>query len=287
MGTAKSFSVLCRATISIFAASSAVTGYLLAPSFEPATLAVLCAGVLLLASGASALNQFQERDIDALMDRTRHRPLPTGIMTPRHALVASLLLIASGLVLVTMVGAGAAILGASAVLWYNGLYTPLKRRTAFAAVPGALVGVAPPAMGWLAGGGNWQDPKLFAIAMLFFLWQVPHFWLLLIRDRDGYARAGLPELTGILPRTRLPGIVVLWTACAGAATFALPLYGVVASPAVSFALPVLALATTAPGLTMLRASADAAAARIAFRSINLFLAALMFLLSIDPFLRRN
>jgi protoheme IX farnesyltransferase len=192
-----------------------------------------------------------------------------------------------GVVLLGMIDPGVAAFGAFAVLWYNGLYTPLKQRTAFAAVPGALVGAVPPLMGWIAGRGDMTDPKLFVLAMLFFFWQIPHFWLLLLGDRDEYAAAGLPSMTRVLPRERLAGIVILWTAAAAVASLVLPFYGIAASPFVLVSLVVLALWTTASAIKVLRTDAGAAAARTAFRNINIFLAVIMVLIALDPFLRRN
>lgn len=287
MNTITAYRTLCRLPISFFAACSALTGYLLTSDRDLSTALLLTSGVFLLASGASALNQRQERRIDALMQRTRQRPLPRGTIAPKNALALALALMALGLVPLAMLGPGVAALGAFSVLWYNGLYTPLKQRTAFAAVPGALVGAVPPAMGWLAGRGEMTDPKLFALTMFFFLWQIPHFWLLLLGEHDEYAKAGLPSLTRVLPRERLTRIVILWTASSAAASLLLPFYGIAASPFVLVALVVLALWTTASSLTLLRTDARAGSARSAFRSINIFLAVNMVLIALDPFLRRN
>jgi heme o synthase len=250
-------------------------------------MALLGPGVLLLAAGASALNQYQERDVDARMERTRLRPLPAGTTAPRTALTVTLVLLASGLLLLTMISIVVTVLGAFAVLWYNGVYTPLKRRTAFAAVPGALVGTVPPSMGWIAGDGGMADTKLFALSMIFFLWQIPHFWLLLMRERGAYERAGLPSLTLLLPQEGLARIVFLWTACVLVACLALPLYGLATSAVVYGSLLVLALWVTVTGLDLLRKDADAAAARAVFRNINIFMAIFMAILSLDSIIGRS
>ncbi|MHB8846372.1 MAG: UbiA family prenyltransferase [Nitrospirota bacterium] len=287
MNTITACRTLCRLPISFFAACSALTGYLLTPDRDRTTMALLVIGVFLLASGASALNQHQERHIDALMQRTRQRPLPRGTIAPGSALALAAGLMICGIILLGMIGPGVAAFGVFAILWYNGLYTPLKQKTAFAAVPGALVGAVPPAMGWLAGRGDMTDPKLFALTMLFFLWQIPHFWLLLLGENDEYAKAGLPSMTRVLPRQRLAGIVILWTASAAAASLTLPIYGIAASPLVLASLVVFALWTTASSLALLRADAGAESARTAFRIINIFLAVIMVLIALDPFLRRK
>lgn len=286
MNTIAAYRTLCRLPISFFAACSALTGYILTPDRDRSTIVLLTAGVFLLASGASALNQHQERHIDGLMQRTRRRPLPLGIIAPGNAMTFAAGLMAFGAALLAMIDPVVSALGAFAVLWYNGLYTPLKQRTAFAAVPGALVGAIPPVMGWTAGQGNMTDLKLLALAMLFVLWQIPHFWLLLLGDRDEYALAGLPSMTRVFPRERLAGIVIVWTASAGVASLVLPFYGIAASPLALVLLVALALWTTVSALRLLRADAGAAAARSAFRNINIFLAVIMVLIALDPFLGR-
>jgi protoheme IX farnesyltransferase len=287
MNTIAAYRTLCRLPISFFAACSALTGYLLTPDRTISTMLLLASGVFLLASGASALNQYQERHIDAMMQRTLRRPLPLGTMAPGNALALAIGLMMCGIVLLGMIDAVVASFGAFAVLWYNGLYTPLKQKTAFAAVPGALVGTVPPVMGWIAGQGEITDPRLFALTMLFFLWQIPHFWLLLLGDRDDYAKAGLPSMTCVLPQERLKGIVILWTAAAAVASLVLPFYGIAASPLALSSLVVLAIWTTSSALKLRRPDAGTETARSAFRSINIFLAFIMALIALDPFLRRN
>lgn len=241
------------------------------------------AGVLLLACGASALNQVQERDIDTLMERTRHRPLPAGLMSPRQAIIASFTTTVLGLFLLGRSGLLPFALGVLAVAWYNGFYTWLKRRTAFAAVYGAPVGMAAPAIGWTAGGGSITDPRLAIVAMLFFLWQVPHFWLLLLRLADDYGRAGLPTLTKVFPRELLSGIIVIWTAAAAAASLLLPLFGMVRTPQLYGLLLLSALLSSlGTGRLLRRPSLPWAA----FPLINVFIAAVMILISADALIIR-
>jgi protoheme IX farnesyltransferase len=287
MKTVIAYLVLCRVSISLFATCSALTGYLLAGSITAVTIAFLAAGVFLLACGASALNQFQERDLDAMMERTRLRPLPAGAMTSAHVLVVSMLLILTGLLLLGSLGLASVTFGSLAILWYNGLYTPLKRTTAFAAVPGALVGALPPVMGWAAGGGNLADPRVFALAMLFFLWQIPHFWLLLLRNAAQYEKAGLPTLTSIIPQELLARITLLWIAAAAVASLAMPLFGIVRSPYAYAPLVILAIWVSVSGLGIILRNTAAAALLPAFRRVNIFILLFMLLAVFDSFLSRG
>lgn len=287
MKTIRPYLILCRLPISLFATCSALTGYLLTGSLSLVTIVFLAAGVFLLACGASALNQFQERDLDAMMERTRLRPLPAGTMTSGHVLVVSMMLILSGLLLLTGLGRTSVALGCLAILWYNGVYTRLKRTTAFAAVPGALVGALPPVIGWAAGGGHLADPRLFALAVLFFLWQIPHFWLLLLRNDAQYAHAGLPTLTSIIPRELLARITLLWIAAAAVASLAMPLFSIVRSPYAYASLVILAVWISGSGLGIIMPNISAEALHPAFRRINIFILLFMFLTVLDSFLLRG
>jgi protoheme IX farnesyltransferase len=272
---------LCRARIALFAACSAVTGCLLAGPAAMGALALLASGTFLLACGASALNQYQERDIDARMVRTSHRPLPAGTLSPRRAAVTAGLLLSAGSACLAVNRPAVLLLGLSAVLWYNGIYTPLKRITVFASLYGVLVGAIPPAMGWVAGGGSLTDPRLLVIALFFILWQVPHFWLLLLRHEADYRGAGLPSLTLLLPPERLAGMTIVWSAAAATLSLQLPLFGLVRSPVMLALLTFLALTTLAAALVRFRRRAFP---DLSFRWSTAFLAAAMLLLSLDSLL---
>jgi protoheme IX farnesyltransferase len=287
MNNIKPYLVLCRVIISLFATSSALMGYMLTGSISAITISFLAAGVFLLACGASGLNQFQEQDTDALMERTRPRPLPAGAITPRSALIVSISLITCGIILLSMIDPAVTTFGAFAVLWYNGLYTRLKRKTAFAAVPGALVGALPPVMGWAAGGGNIVDPRIFALAMLFFLWQIPHFWLLLLRNAEQYEKAGLPTLTSIIPQELLSRITLLWISAAAVASLAMPLFGIVRSPYTYAPLVILAVWVSGSGLGITLRDTAAIALPPAFRRANIFIFLFMLLAVFDTLLQRG
>lgn len=276
------YAALCRVPIALFSAGSAVTGLLLvSPAFTWRTV-LLGAGVFVLACGASALNQCQERDIDARMERTNHRPLPAGTLDSRRALVFGAALAASGLVLLLPLGPTSLFLGLLSLLWYNGVYTPLKRKTAFASVWGAPIGMLPPAIGWSSGNGDLTDPRLLAIAAFFFLWQVPHFWLLLLKSGDDYEHAGLPAITRLISRERLAAVTAVWFAAAAAVAMAFPFFGMVRAP---FLFPCLLLSALGMAGTSAVAALRSRFVPAAFASANTFLLLLLCLLSADAIVR--
>jgi protoheme IX farnesyltransferase len=174
----------------------------------PSQLLTLLVGTLLLASGSSALNQYLERRWDALMTRTRARPLPSGRMQPAQAQAVGVLLVAAGALSLLLVNPLTAVLGCAAAGSYLFLYTPLKRRTSLSLLVGAVAGAVPPLMGWSAatadlGGAGWS---LFGVV---FLWQVPHFLAIAWLHREDYARAGFRMLTVVEPTGRTAGFQAL------------------------------------------------------------------------------
>jgi protoheme IX farnesyltransferase len=162
---------LCKIKISLFSALSAATGYILVSGELTAAISIPVMGVFFLACGAGALNQYQEKNIDALMVRTQSRPIPSDRIKMQHASYCATLLLVIGFLILSSLGNFAVIgLSVFAVIWYNLIYTYLKRITAFAAVPGAVTGAIPPAIGWVSGGGQVSDHGLLAICFFFFLY---------------------------------------------------------------------------------------------------------------------
>jgi protoheme IX farnesyltransferase len=167
-------------------------------------LARVLGGTGLLAGGAAVLNQYLERDYDARMTRTAHRPLPAGRIKPESAVLLGGILSLAGLVyLAAEVNLLTAFLGAVTLITYLFIYTPLKRRTIWNTVVGAVPGALPPVMGWVAAQGRLDWGALAVFAILFF-WQVPHFLAIAWLYREDYARGGyvmLPVVDGDGSRT--------------------------------------------------------------------------------------
>ena len=187
------------------------TGYLLYIKDLSFGLLWTVLGIFLLASGASALNHIQEFKYDSRMKRTRNRPLPSGRISKSGALLVTLTMSISGSVLL-LTGAHlqGLLLGWFAYFWYNVVYTYLKRHTAWAVIPGSLIGSIPPVIGWISAGGPLTDAALIPVAVFFFIWQVPHFWLLIMKYGKEYETAGFPSLSGTLSQNQMRRLIFVW-----------------------------------------------------------------------------
>ncbi len=156
-------------------------------------LHTVCA-TMLVAGGTAALNQYVERDQDALMRRTASRPLPSGQLRPREVLIFGLVTIALGATWLALAANGLSALVALATsALYLGVYTPLKTRTTFSTAIGAIPGALPPLIGWAAARGSLSPAAWVLFAILFF-WQFPHFMSIAWIYREDYARAGIRML---------------------------------------------------------------------------------------------
>src|SRR3954467_2638918 len=187
-------------------ATSAAGYYLGAPgAFDPIAMAQAVAGTALVAGGAAVLNQVAERDTDALMRRTRLRPLPAGRVTPADARFLGVALSAVGLALLAArsnwLSAGLAL---ATLLTYLAIYTPMKRRTPLSTIIGAVPGALPALIGWTASHGS-IDRSGAALFAIVFCWQLPHFMAIAWLYREDYARAGFPMLPVIDPDGRRAG----------------------------------------------------------------------------------
>jgi len=233
------FVELTKPRITFLVLVTAAVGYALGlrGAFEASTFLFLMCGTALLSGGASALNQYLERDADARMRRTRNRPIPAGRVAPAEALAFGLVICAAGHAFLVASGWLAALLGLASAASYLLVYTPLKRVTSLCTVVGAVPGALPPMMGWAAARGR-LDAGAWTLFAILFLWQLPHFLSLAWMYREDYERGGFPMLpvtdrdgsaTGrqavlyaaaLLPATLLAGVLAgageafLWSALA-------------------------------------------------------------------------
>lgn len=266
--------LLLRPKLSILNGVAAASGCLLVPGMpdERMILAAFC-GVAFMTAGGSAINQVMEKDTDCLMMRTRLRPLPQGQFTPALAGFIGIAVILAGLSIIAVVGGLLpAIIGVVGMFWYLGVYTPLKHHSSFALALGGICGSIPPVIGWTITGGNPTDFRIVLLSGLLYLWQVPHFWLLLKRHENDYRIIGI----------RLPGssqirsaFMGLWITALTAATILLPVFGIVES---RVALWYLLFPLAVLLLTMLQAD------KALFYCFNLFPLLLTLMLGIQKYL---
>ena len=194
----RDFVALTKPRITIMVLTTTAGGLFLAPApVSLTTLVCTLLGMTLIVGGANALNMYIERDIDGHMTRTRNRPLPSGRLAPRQALVfgVSLSLLAIP-VLALGVNALTALLAVLSNVIYVLAYTPLKQRSHLALEVGALPGAMPPLLGWTAAMNRIDGAALVLLAILFF-WQLPHFHAIALFRREEYARAGLQVLPNV------------------------------------------------------------------------------------------
>ena len=248
---------LGRGGLSLTVALASACGALLAGGTDQTLTAFV--GVLLLAAGCSALNQFQERDLDRLCVRTCGRPLPSGALRPATVLILSILLLAGGFVVLGRAAPDyrCVALALAAVVLYNGVYTPLKRRSTLALLPGAVAGALPPLIGAAAAGTI--PPAAVVLAGTILVWQMPHSWLVQLRNRDDCERLALPAFCLVLSTGQLRRLVFL--GCAAFAALPPVLLLVVHGhphPGLSAGALALAVVLTAAGIPLLGKGESAA-----------------------------
>lgn len=193
--TVRDWALLTKPRITTMVVFTTMVGFVAASGrVDTALLIATLVGTALVAAGAAVLNQVLERDTDALMWRTRERPLPAGRVGLRDAVAFGSALSLLGLgVLAWRSGWLSAAVAAATLGSYLGVYTPLKRRTPLATLVGAVPGALPPVIGWAAARDALEGGAFVLFAILF-LWQIPHFLAIAWLYRDDYARGGFPML---------------------------------------------------------------------------------------------
>jgi heme o synthase len=198
---------LTKPRITLLVVFTTLVGFVVAApgALHALPLLAVLAGTTLVAAGASVVNMVLERDTDALMHRTRARPIPAGRVRALDALLFGLVLTSLGLALLSWrSGALPAAVALATWLSYLFAYTPLKRRTSLSTLVGAVPGALPPVIGWAAARQS-LDGGAFVLFAILFLWQIPHFLAIAWIYREDYARAGLPMLPVLDPAGGLTG----------------------------------------------------------------------------------
>jgi protoheme IX farnesyltransferase len=187
------FKAITKAGLAVSVVFSSIAGFLLGVpdilSLDWMTLLKLAIGGYCMVGASNAYNQVIEKDLDALMDRTKNRPVPAGRMSPNIALIIASILTAVGIALLYNINPKTAMFGAISIFLYTSIYTPLKTVTSLSVFVGAIPGAIPFMLGWVAATGNFgiEAGTLFLIQ---FFWQFPHFWAIGWFLFEDYEKAG-------------------------------------------------------------------------------------------------
>ncbi|WP_298305159.1 heme o synthase [Flavobacterium sp.] len=210
----RDFKEITKAGLAISVLFSSIAGYLLgfdeSHPFSWTTLIMLIIGGYCMVGASNAFNQVIEKDLDALMDRTKNRPVPAGRMSPNIALFVASLLTIIGLILLYLINPKTAMFGAISIFLYTSAYTPLKTVTPLSVFVGAIPGAIPFMLGWVAATGNFgiEAGTLF---MIQFFWQFPHFWAIGWFLYEDYEKAGFFMLPTGQKDTKTATQIILYT----------------------------------------------------------------------------
>ena len=279
------FLELIKIRITFFVGMSAAFGYIIAANDISSGMILPVLGIFFLSCGSAALNHYQERDTDTLMHRTNKRPLPSGLMSPGSvlALVFGLSVVGSVL-LISTDNMMALVFSLLAFLSYNGIYTPLKKITPFAVIPGSFVGSFPVMAGWAAAGGYILDPRLIAVTSFFFIWQIPHFWLLMHMYSADYERANFPTLRMYFDERTLAVLTFLWMVILVFSSIFFMTTGIVSNLITQIAIAALGIWLVAGTYNIIPSRGDKRANKSAFMKINIYVLAITLAVMIDKVL---
>ena len=207
----KNIYVLTKFPLSFTVSLSCVFGYILAANNLDMGLLYPFLAVLFLALGVSVLNQLQEYKQDILMPRTQKRPLASGAISRSFVItLASISILLSFVFIYLSLDLFGILIFTLVIIIYNLLYTNAKKYTIYAGVYGAVLGVIPPYIGWISAGGASFDIKFIALGLFYFIWQIPHFWLLNLKYYEQYEQAGFPTITKAFGVESLERITFIW-----------------------------------------------------------------------------
>jgi protoheme IX farnesyltransferase len=281
----KIFLEVIKFKITVLVSFTTGLGYILASQNISFGLFYPIAGIFLLACSASALNHYQERETDKLMTRTRKRPIPSGRVKPSIVLIISAVIFFIGAVeLLLTTNVLTLAVGLMTFIWYNGIYTPLKKKTAWAIIPGSLVGALPPIAGWTAAGGDLLDPKILIVGLYFFIWQIPHFWLLLMLYGEDYHTGGFPTLNEIFSPEQLKRITFMWLVTTVTIAMMIPLFGIIHFGFSNILLFAISVWMVYNSFVFLKHETNRKLILSSFLKINFYTLLLITVLSLDKFI---
>ena len=283
----KDFFSVTKFVLSFAVSLSALFAYIMAKGEVGMDMLLATFSVLLVAMGVSTLNQVQEYKEDSKMERTKNRPIASGRMAPATGVIIAAVLIALSMVLIyELLGITGINIFMFAFIWYNAMYTPLKKKSALAVIPGAILGVIPPAVGWLVAGHSLKELEFIAIAAYYFIWQVPHFWLLVMLFHGDYKEGGYPTAMRLFGQGSLQRLTFVWlifTIQAGIfLVWAFEVYPVTMGIAI-----LVGIWAFISSFELLRPGFELKNARSVFWKINAAFLAIIVLISIDEYVKHH
>lgn len=209
LSTLSAYYELTKPGITFLVLSSMLMGFVMGSGagINFITLFHAVIGTYLIAAGTAAHNQFIERNLDKMMDRTSDRPIPANRISPRSGFIFSMALILGGLIyLLLMVNVVAGLVSLATTVIYLAVYTPMKQISAVNVIIGSIPGALPPVGGWAAATGSIADPGMWFLFTIVFLWQIPHVLAIAWLCNDDYTKAGFQ----MLPKNDASGIKTSW-----------------------------------------------------------------------------
>jgi len=283
----KDFFIVTKFVLSFAVSLSALFAYIMAKGEVGFDMFLATFSVLLVAMGVSTLNQVQEYKEDSKMERTKNRPIAAGRMKPMTGyIISAVLIILSAILIYSLLGLTGVNFFMFAFIWYNAMYTPLKKKSALAVVPGAILGIIPPAIGWLVAGQDLLTLEFVALAVYYFIWQVPHFWLLVMLFHGDYKDGGYPTAMRLFGQASLQRLTFVWLVFTiQAGVFLVSVFEpYMATIILSVLVGIFAFISS---LELLKDKFQLSNARSVFWKINASFLAIIILLSIDEYIKHH
>ena len=277
-----SYLKLSKAPLSFAVSISALIGYFISKNIDFNSGLILFFGVFFLSYAASAINQIQEHKTDLLMNRTKNRPIPAKQITINSAIIFSVIILIFGSLLLLKLNFNCFLFGLLNVVIYNLIYTPLKYKSQFALIAGGLVGAIPPIIGWSASKLNFSHEIVF-FATFMFLWQIPHFWILLLKYKNDYCKVNIKNISNSVNTYKLKLFIFIWIFATSILTLAFPLFGIITGTFQTVALIILNAFVIISFTKLLFAKNETYLYRIANISTHLYLILMFVVIVSDKF----
>lgn len=281
------FKEITKMRLAISVVFSSVAGYFLgADKIDFVVVTLLAIGGYLMVGASNAYNQIIEKNLDALMDRTKNRPLPAGRMSNTTAFTIASIFTVLGLVVLYVINPKTAMFGAISIFLYVSIYTPLKTKTPLSVFVGAFPGAIPFMLGWVAASGSFSiEPG--TLFMIQFFWQFPHFWAIGWWLFDDYKKGGFFMLpTG--KRDRGTAIQIILYTCWTVLVSLIPVFGVTGklylTPVSGVIILILGLGMLYYAIRLFREKTAEAAKRLMFASVS-YITLLQIVYVLDKFIR--